>query len=146
EAIVMHRLAFGPRPGDVEAVAKSGLKAWLDDQLAPDDSKDELCNKRLDSAMLKIAYPAGKDKDVSWDKVEEDRPLKSIKQNIGDVWQLTLWNKPMAYEERVRPFREVLAATWIRAVYSKYQLREVMVDFWHNHFNVNAEVDVAAQV
>ena len=32
-------------------------------------------------------------------------------------------------------------ATWVRAVHSKWQLREVLADFWHNHFNVNAEHD-----
>jgi uncharacterized protein (DUF1800 family) len=38
--------------------------------------------------------------------------------------------------------REVLAqlqqATILRAVYSKWQLREVMMDFWTNHFNIYA--------
>ena len=52
----------------------------------------------------------------------------------------------MPYTERNRPFQEVRAATWLRAVYSKWQLREVMVDFWHNHFNVSADSDVVAQV
>src|SRR5580704_2343173 len=30
------RLAFGPRPGDVEAVKKMGLKQWIDLQLHPE--------------------------------------------------------------------------------------------------------------
>jgi len=32
----LNRLTFGPRPGDVEAVRKMGLKKWIDQQLNPD--------------------------------------------------------------------------------------------------------------
>ena len=32
-AHLFSRLAFGPRPGDVERVLKSGISAWLDEQL-----------------------------------------------------------------------------------------------------------------
>src|SRR5579863_6053943 len=32
----LDRLTFGPRPGDVEAVKKLGLKKWIDQQLHPD--------------------------------------------------------------------------------------------------------------
>src|SRR5258708_11546199 len=36
----LDRLTFGPRPGDVEAVQKAGLKKWIDLQLHPDRIKD----------------------------------------------------------------------------------------------------------
>jgi uncharacterized protein (DUF1800 family) len=32
----LNRLTFGPRPGDVEAVQKTGLKKWIDQQLHPE--------------------------------------------------------------------------------------------------------------
>ncbi|MCU1334663.1 MAG: hypothetical protein JWO19_244 [Bryobacterales bacterium] len=32
----LNRLTFGPRPGDVEAVQKMGLKKWMDQQLHPE--------------------------------------------------------------------------------------------------------------
>ena len=32
----LNRLTYGPRPGDVEAVSKLGLKKWIDQQLHPD--------------------------------------------------------------------------------------------------------------
>src|SRR4051794_10572857 len=32
----LNRLTFGPRPGDVEAVRKWGLKKWIDRQLHPE--------------------------------------------------------------------------------------------------------------
>ncbi len=42
------------------------------------------------------------------------------------------------YAIRVRPATEVQRAAYVRAVYSRRQLREVLVNFWHDHFNVLA--------
>ncbi|OUC07227.1 hypothetical protein RY27_16130, partial [Litorilinea aerophila] len=39
-------------------------------------------------------------------------------------------------QDRYLPAWEVERATFIRAVYSKRQLVEVLADHWHNHFNV----------
>lgn len=53
-----------------------------------------------------------------------------------------LWNDHVkvepAYEVRMRPAWESQRAALVRAVHSKRQLREVMVNFWHDHFNVTA--------
>src|ERR1700735_2322407 len=104
EVIALNRLAFGPRPGDVQALAAEGLTKWLDEQLAPDDSVDEPCNSRLKSAKFRIVYDAGHDRDVSWGKVDELRPLNTIDKPLSQVWHLADWGKPMPYDERVRPF------------------------------------------
>ena len=40
------------------------------------------------------------------------------------------------YDARMRPAWEVQRAALVRAAYSKRQLLEVMVTFWHDHFNV----------
>src|ERR1043165_8468115 len=36
----LNRLAYGPRPGDVERVKQIGLSAWIDQQLNPDAIDD----------------------------------------------------------------------------------------------------------
>src|SRR5436190_11179945 len=33
---VLNRLTFGPRPGDVEQVRRSGVEKWIDQQLHPE--------------------------------------------------------------------------------------------------------------
>jgi uncharacterized protein (DUF1800 family) len=40
------------------------------------------------------------------------------------------------YNVRMRPAWEVQRAAYVRATHSKRQLREVIVNFWHAHFNV----------
>jgi uncharacterized protein (DUF1800 family) len=43
----LNRLTFGPRPGDVDAVMKKGVDAWIEDQLHPESIDDSALNARL---------------------------------------------------------------------------------------------------
>ena len=43
----LNRLAFGPRPGDVERVAALGVDKWIDQQLHPDKIDDHALEARL---------------------------------------------------------------------------------------------------
>src|SRR3984893_10938139 len=43
----LNRLAFGPRPGDVERVAAMGVGIWIDQQLYPDKIDDHALDARL---------------------------------------------------------------------------------------------------
>jgi uncharacterized protein (DUF1800 family) len=70
EAILhaMNRLAYGPRPGDVERVRQMGLAKWIDQQLTPNSIDDQALNARLEnlptlsmsSARLIEEYPQPK--------------------------------------------------------------------------------------
>jgi uncharacterized protein (DUF1800 family) len=53
EAILhaLNRLAYGPRPGDIERVRQLGLAKWIDQQLNPNSIDDKAVDARLD------AYP-----------------------------------------------------------------------------------------
>jgi uncharacterized protein (DUF1800 family) len=44
----LNRLAFGPRPGDVERVAALGVDKWIDQQLRPDKIDDHALDARLE--------------------------------------------------------------------------------------------------
>src|SRR5712692_6841852 len=45
---VLNRLAFGPRPGDVERVTAMGVDKWIDQQLRPDKIDDHALDARLE--------------------------------------------------------------------------------------------------
>jgi uncharacterized protein (DUF1800 family) len=51
EAILhaLNRLAYGPRPGDVERVRQMGLAKWIDQQLNPNSIDDKAVEARLES-------------------------------------------------------------------------------------------------
>ncbi len=130
----LNRLGFGPRPGEAEALAREGLPRWLDAQLSPDPGDDGDAVRALDACRLRIKYDAGD----RWSAVEEMRPLASLDKPIDALWPLADGKQPFAGPERQLPRMEVAAATLLRAIHGRWQLREVMADFWHNHFNVYA--------
>jgi uncharacterized protein (DUF1800 family) len=70
EAILhaLNRLAYGPRPGDVEHIRQMGLAKWIDQQLNPNSINDKALDARLEnyptlrmtSATLIADYPQPK--------------------------------------------------------------------------------------
>src|SRR6202045_860984 len=83
EAILhaLNRLAYGPRPGDVERVRQMGLAKWIDQQLAPDSIDDKAVNARLEnlptlsmsSAKLIDEYPQPKQAEKQAEKQSQAR-------------------------------------------------------------------------
>ncbi|GAC1537537.1 MAG: DUF1800 domain-containing protein [Herpetosiphon sp.] len=130
--IALHRMAYGPRPGDAARVRSMGIAAYIEEQLNPAAINDADCEARLAAARMRIQYEAG----TGYSALSELRPLGYLQAGLSTLWKLTDGKTPLAWTERVRPSDEVRAATWIRALYSKRQLQEVLADFWHNHFNV----------
>src|ERR1700722_9066244 len=52
----LNRLAYGPRPGDVERVRQMGLAKWIDQQLNPNSIDDKALEARLgDYPTLKMS-------------------------------------------------------------------------------------------
>lgn len=131
EVLALHRMGFGPRPGDVTRVQRLGLAKYVEEQLAPDFAKDPLCASTLAQTKIKVSGKEG--------AKEQSVPLQYVEASLSELWKLRL--KDENFEARTRPFREVQLATLARGATSQWQLAEVMADFWHNHFNVYAWVD-----
>lgn len=120
--IVLNRLAFGPRPGELAAFNALGstddarITAWVDQQLDPASIDDTQCDDVLAAQGFTTL---GKSLAQLWKDHQIDR--------IGS---------------RNLPFIEAESAAWLRAVYSKRQLNEMLADFWHNHFNIYGRMSV----
>lgn len=121
--IALRRLAFGPRPGDVAAFNALGatdaqrLSAWLDGQLDPASIDDSAAEARIAQSGF-----------------------TTLGKSLTQLWTDHVAASDMlSWEEVMRPYGETVLATFLRAIYSKRQLFEVLVDFWHNHFNVFAD-------
>jgi uncharacterized protein (DUF1800 family) len=148
-AHVLNRFAFGPRPGEVDAVAKMGVDRWFERQLGGDlpDAKVEeelqpLPALHMATAEIVRTYPpaglvlrqareAGVlPKDVDPKDLKND-DKKELRQKV------MAWGREQGY----RPERELVGQLMVqkltRAVDSENQLSGVMTDFWFNHFNVS---------
>ena len=125
EVLTYTRLAFGHRPGDLEAFRALGkpqdrLRIWLEAQLSFEGIDDADCDRRL-------------------------KPFDSLSKPLEQLWREYWRDVPDSnnkkYEIAAIPTQQARAATLTRMIWSKRQLLEVIVDFWHNHFNVHPDRD-----
>jgi uncharacterized protein (DUF1800 family) len=157
EAIMhaMNRLAYGPRPGDVEYVRKLGLEKWIDQQLQPASLDDSALEARLQryptiamsSKKLLEEFPnadqAAKKLGITKEQYEEQQKSKR-EDALGQVIVTGNENLDKAQQQLAklqgpnRILAELSMAKVDRAIYSNRQLEAVMEDFWFNHFNVFA--------
>ncbi len=125
---LLNRIAFGPTQAEIDHVKQIGIDRYIDEQLHPEMIPEPaaltgrltgLDTLALDPAQLFAQYG----------------PILPVMN--GGV-------KPTPDEQKARRQRAQIivqqaqdARIW-RALYSRRQLQEVMVDFWFNHFNVFA--------
>ena len=126
----LNRLAYGPRPGEIERVAAGGVLRWIDAQLAPDKIDDETVAKRAREFDV-LKYDRG---DLARLYAEVQRARQQRKR-MGDTAADKPDDSPIAMRGR-RFAAQVQQLAVVRAALSERQLYEVMVDFWTNHFNV----------
>ena len=121
---VLNRLGYGPRPGDVEAIKKIGIKRYIAQQLNPDriplpqplvDQLASLPTYQLSSTQLYQQYgpPSFPPNTANQEEKNQSRQ-RANKEITLQSHQARLWE----------------------ATESPRQLQEVMTEFWFNHFNV----------
>jgi hypothetical protein len=123
---VLDRFAFGPRPGDTEALERGGFEPWWQAQLAAVPEPDSALDAALAPFCSALVPPA----ELVEHWREEDADAATDEPGSG-------------LQRLIRPhFKEQLAqlalAELAQHTLSAHQLQEVMVDFWANHFNVFA--------
>lgn len=118
----LSRLGYGPRPGDLDKVAREGADAWISRQLSPETLPDAACAE-ADKAFPAVSMTAR--------ELYQAYPNQAKKKLFGLIGKET------------QPPREIAlqmgAAKLTRAVVCEAQLKEVLSDFWFNHFNVSAK-------
>lgn len=115
---VLNHLTFGATATSVSQFNALGandtarLTAFVDQQLNPAAIDDSAMDSRLASAGY-----------------------TTLGKSLTQLWADHVAPNPV-YDVRMRPAWEVQRSALARAVHSRRQLQEVLVGFWHNHFNV----------
>jgi uncharacterized protein (DUF1800 family) len=137
----LNRLAFGARPGDVQAVRELGVDRWIAAQLEPERIADAKLAAVLDRystldkplATLLNEYPPNPVLRRMMRQVAGGMPRDSVRVSRADSLEyITARRRALVVGQ------ELISARVTRAVLSERQLDEVMTDFWLNHFNVFA--------
>jgi uncharacterized protein (DUF1800 family) len=127
----LNRLAFGPRPGDVDTVMTAGVEAWINQQLHPETIPDRAVEARLKNLPTLQMTNAGIMQEFYNPIVQARRERKSGGAGAGETEQMK-----DARKKSREVVEDLVSQRIIRAAQSDRQLNEVMVDFWFNHFNV----------
>ncbi len=114
----LNHLTFGATSASIAEFNALGandtarLTAFVDRQLNPSAIDDSAMDTRLANAGY-----------------------TTLGKSLTQLWTDHVSSDPV-YDVRMRPAWEVQRSSLARAVHSNRQLQEVMVGFWHNHFNI----------
>ena len=152
-AHLLNRFSFGQQPGDIDEVLKIGLEKWFIQQLAA-NQKDERLEKMLSSydalnlsnaEVIKI-YPKNAQV-LRW--AIRDGVIHKDSVNLSDRKkyreQIAAYMLEKGYKPQADLFRQLINQKILRAAYSNNQLKEVLTDFWFNHFNVSITKNISAE-
>lgn len=121
----LRRLGFGYHPPDLVAFEALGadfdeqLENWVDGQIAG----------------YGPVYPPGNDTSLMNVLNEPGTNFTTLDDSLETMWAERVVAEP-DWPYYMYPLIETQYLTMLRAVYSEWQLGEVMADFWHTHFSV----------
>ncbi len=143
-AHLLSRFTYGAKPGQVQEVVAMGLEKWLKQQL-----DGNLADENLASMLTK--YDAINFTNTEVDNTFPRGPLMrrlAIKDGFVNKDSVSAGNKKVeregveaymkanGYRKEQELYRQFFSQKILRASYSNNQFREIMTDFWFNHFNV----------
>lgn len=116
---ILERITYGARPEDVThflalgSSSEARLAAFVDEQLDWQAIPDTDVDNRIQAAGF-----------------------ETLEKPITALWADHVRGSQNSWPERNYPVAETDGARIMRATYSRRQLYEMMVEFWHDHFNV----------
>ncbi len=142
---LLNRFTFGATTQNIEDALKMGIENWLQQQLNTtlqsvemDDKLKEYYALTLSNNEILEKFPDGnalrkmalKDGIVTEDQLKniDKKEYKKLLDNYRDT-------KGLKPEQEL--YRQMINQKIIRANYNTNQVKEVLTDFWFNHFNVS---------
>jgi len=143
-AHLLSRFTYGAKPGQVQEVAKIGLEKWLKKQLEgnlDDVNLDQMLSQydaiNISNSEVEDFFPQNP-RVTRW--AIRDGYLNKDSLNTGNnKYQREIiqnYMKEKGYRPLQELYRQFFNQKILRAAYGENQLREIMTDFWFNHFNV----------
>lgn len=135
---VYQKLGFGPKPANPANPGSVGDVEHFNSLGANDN--DRFANW-LDEQIL-----GGPDPEVD-SRTFQNANFTTLNKSLTDQWQQHhRFDGDDAFRVRRRPFQETQLLALTRMVHSRWQLREVLADFWHNHFHVDGNENAVRSV
>ncbi|MDQ8006049.1 MAG: DUF1800 domain-containing protein [Pedobacter sp.] len=143
-AHLLSRFTYGAQPGQVEEVVKVGLDKWLKKQLdgnLEDKNLNQMLSQydaiNISNSEVEDLFPQGP-RVRRWAIRDGYIHKDSISSNNNKYERelIQTYMKDKGYRPLQELYRQFFNQKILRAAYGENQLREIMTDFWFNHFNV----------
>lgn len=130
----LNRVTYGVKPEQLKKAEEQGWPNWVLNQLNRVDD-DSTCNRLIKDLKYDMIY-----KDGSREKKKEVALFRYFASS-SEIWN--------SLKDQDNPPEHILQAgaietalvTWNKAIHSKHQIFEMLVEFWHNHFNVSVQTE-----
>ncbi|RZM24680.1 MAG: DUF1800 domain-containing protein [Pedobacter sp.] len=144
-AHLLSRFTYGARPGEVDKVVKMGLEKWFLGQLEGDHSDNELDKMLSEYPDINLTNTEVENKYPRQAKIVrmaiKDGAVHKDSVNKGDQrlyrQQLRDYMAEKGLKSQAELTRQFINQKILRAAYTENQMRELLTDFWFNHFNVS---------
>jgi uncharacterized protein (DUF1800 family) len=141
---VLNRLAFGPRPGDVDRVLRMGIDNWIEAQLAADGTLDSAATKALDGCPLFTEPVLTAVARLSGPESFQSSTMGSMRVSsifapgfLGLITRDSIARMTSVTAGLFEANAQLIACRLARVESTEQQLLEVMTDFWLNHFSIS---------
>ncbi len=144
-AHLLSRFSYGATPGQVDELVSLGLEKWFQQQLEanlPDDSLNKVLKGyetfHMSNTQIVNKFPRAPQvlrMAIKEGFIDKDSVNKSDKKEYRN--QLASYMQQKGFKPQQELYREFINQKILRATYSKNQLKELLTDFWFNHFNVS---------
>jgi uncharacterized protein (DUF1800 family) len=136
---LLGRAGFGARPGDLAEISALGADAWIERETHPSD--DPALEARLAHFTGLDSAPGSSMGDLLG---EMTTPEARSARDRGARPKLSKETKRALRRESRAAMKELIGARLVRAVHGRWGLREVMIDFWSNHFSISGRRPLVA--
>lgn len=134
---VLNRMAFGPRPGQVERVMEMGVENWMREQLNPQAIDnvyaEEYITEKCPSVLMTGSEIFRKYR-TAYTPYQNQPPTKA-ERDLRDKEQRE------RNQNRNQVRTQLRNSVYHRAIYSERQFEEVIVAFWREHLSIDQNKD-----
>lgn len=130
----LNRVTYGVTPELLKKVETLGWENWVKEQLSKSEN-DSDCESRIrDISYTLTFHERGREKEKKLSLFRYNASSKEIWDSLKDEDDPPRWKIDAGAVETA-------LVTWTKAIHSKHQIVEMLVEFWHNHFNVSIQTE-----
>lgn len=144
-AHLLSRFSFGATPGQIQQLAESGLESWFEAQLNGQIADPAVTDKLINYTALTYSNETIANTFLQPNQVIQAAIRAGVisRDSLKDAGKTLLrpeirqFAQEKGYQPLIELHRQLINQKIIHAAYSNNQLKEVLTDFWFNHFNVS---------